>query len=363
MKDDMQTDSGPLLRMESITKTYAGVAANDRISFDVLEGEIHALLGENGAGKTTLMRVLYGMTSPDSGKIWWKGEEVAIASSRVAIQLGIGMVHQHFMLIPELTVVENVVLGLDTGKSPLLHLKQPAAHLQELSARFGLKVDPWARLKDLSTGERQRVEIMKTLYRGAHLLVLDEPTAVLTPGEVAELFHVLRSLRAEGHALVLITHKLNEVIELSDRVTVLRRGHSIATLKTSDSSRENLATLMVGRPVILQVDKRPPDPGEKSSELNRPLFRIVSTTTRFRMCPWACGRVKWWPSPVWPATGSVPWRMLSSDCAGSPQAASLWPGKRSRIAGPESWSRSMSGAFPKTGRLWDWHSPSQSARI
>ncbi len=256
-----------LLRMEAITKAFPGVLANDRVSLQVTEGEIHALLGENGAGKTTLMRILYGMTTPDSGTIWWCDQPVRIASSRDAIELGIGMVHQHFMLIPEFTVVENVVLGLRTARAPLLHLDGAAQRLKELSEQFGLQVDPWARVKDLSTGERQRVEIVKTLYRGAHLLVLDEPTAVLTPGEVGELFAILDGLRAQGHAVVLITHKLDEVMAISDRVTVLRDGRVIATVQTCDTRKEELAQLMVGRPVVFRIARQASRPGEMVIEI------------------------------------------------------------------------------------------------
>lgn len=251
-----------LLRMDAVTKVFPGAVANDRVTFEVREGEIHALLGENGAGKTTLMRILYGMTAPDAGTIYWRGAPVRISSSHEAIQMGIGMVHQHFMLIPEFTVLENVVLGSRTPRSPLLDLESPARRLEQLSRKFGLQVDPWARVKDLSTGERQRVEIIKALYRGAHLLVLDEPTAVLTPGEVDDLLRVLDSLRTEGHAVVFITHKLNEVMRLSDRVTVLRRGQTVATLNTCETSMSELATLMVGRPVVLQVERLPHAPGE-----------------------------------------------------------------------------------------------------
>jgi len=254
---------GALLRMEGITKTYPGVVANDVISFDVVEGEIHSLLGENGAGKTTLMRILYGLSRPDTGTLYWRGHPVEIATSQAAIKLGIGMVHQHFMLIPEFTVAENVVLGLHTARSPLLDMEGASKRLAELSERFGLRVEPQALVKDLSTGEHQRVEIMKALYRGAHLLVLDEPTAVLTPGEADELFAVLDSLRAQGHAVVFISHKLHEVMRISDRVTVLRRGRVVSTLNSCDTSREELATLMVGRPVVLQVERLPHAPGQE----------------------------------------------------------------------------------------------------
>jgi simple sugar transport system ATP-binding protein len=258
-----------LLRMEGITKTYPGVLANDCISFDVVEGEIHALLGENGAGKTTLMRILYGMSTPDTGTLYWRGQPVHISSSHRAIELGIGMVHQHFMLIPEFSVIENVVLGLHTGRSPLLDLQSAARRLEELSIRYGLHVEPWAMVKDLSTGERQRVEIVKALYRGAHLFVLDEPTAVLTPGEADDLFVVLDALRAQGHAVIFISHKLDEVMRISNRVTVLRRGCVVATVLTCDTTKEELATLMVGRPVVLRVERQPHQPGKFVIELDR----------------------------------------------------------------------------------------------
>jgi len=249
--------------MESITKVFPGVVANNSISFDVREGEVHALLGENGAGKTTLMRILYGMSSHDDGTIYWRGRPVEITSSQAAIELGIGMVHQHFMLIPEFSVIENVVLGLQTEQSPLLDLKSAARRLTELSLRCGLKVAPWTLVKDLSTGERQRVEIVKALYRDAHLLVLDEPTAVLTPGEATELFVVLDRLRDQGHAVVFISHKLDEVMRISDRVTTLRRGEVVSTVNTADTSKEELATLMVGRPVVFRVERRPHEPGDE----------------------------------------------------------------------------------------------------
>jgi len=252
-----------LLRMEAITKTYPGVVANDRISLEVVEGEIHALLGENGAGKTTLMRILYGMSTPDSGTLYWQGKPVEISTPQEAIRLGIGMVHQHFMLIPEFTVVENVVLGLHGARSPLLNLTGAAQRLEEFSERFGLRVDPGALVRDLSTGEQQRIEIVKVLYRGAHLLVLDEPTAVLTPGEIDELFAVLDGLRAEGHAVIFISHKLDEVLRISDRVTVLRRGQVVATVDTCETTKEELATMMVGRPVVLRVDRESHRPGKE----------------------------------------------------------------------------------------------------
>ena len=211
------------VEMRGITKRFPGVLANDHIDFEARAGEVHALLGENGAGKSTLMNILSGFYRPDEGEIFIEGRRAILRSPRDAINLGIGMVHQHFMLIPEFTVVENVALGLRTARSPLLDLAGTARRLEEFSERFGLRVEPGALVRDLSTGEQQRIEIVKALYRGAHLLVLDEPTAVLTPGEIDELFAVLDGLRAEGHAMVFISHKLDEVLRISDRVTVLRR--------------------------------------------------------------------------------------------------------------------------------------------
>jgi ABC-type uncharacterized transport system ATPase subunit len=251
----------PLLQMEDITKVYPGTVANNAVSFAVDAGEIHALVGENGTGKTTLMRVLYGMTTPDRGVIRWRGRPVQIGSSQDAIALGIGMVHQHFMLVSSFTVAENVVLGLREG-FPLLNLDAAARRLHRLSDQFGLQVDPWARVSSLSTGEQQRVEILKVLFWGAELLILDEPTAILAPSEVEGLFDVLRGLRAQGHAVVIITHKLCEVLELCDRATVLRDGQTVATVRVRETTREELVRLMVGRDVVQRLDKRPAQPGE-----------------------------------------------------------------------------------------------------
>jgi simple sugar transport system ATP-binding protein len=275
--------------MEAITKSFPGVLANDRVSFEVREAEIHALLGENGAGKTTLMRILYGMSRPDAGTITWRGEPVEIGSSRTAIELGIGMVHQDLQLIPEFSVVENVALGLRTASSPFLDLKSVARHLEEVSKQFGLPVEPWVRVNDLSNSEQQRLEIVRTLYRGADLLVMDEPTSILAPDERESLFSVLAGLRAEGRAVVFISHKIGEVLQLCDRVTVLRRGRVVTTVNTQDTSREELATLMVGRPVVLDVQRRPKQPGADvirveaasvDTDDHRHVIRDISLTVR-----------------------------------------------------------------------------------
>jgi simple sugar transport system ATP-binding protein len=247
--------------MTGITKRYPGVVASDDVRFDLRRGEVHALLGENGAGKSTLMNVLYGLTSPDEGEIRVRGERVEIASPSDAIALGIGMVHQHFMLIPVMTVAENIVLAIEpTAGGVLIDRAEAAARVREISDHFGLAVDPDAMVQDITVGMEQRVEILKALYRGAEILILDEPTAVLTPQETAELVAILRGLVAEGTSVIFITHKLNEVLDIADRVTVLRRGRYIATEPTAGATEQSLARFMVGRDVVLRVDKTPAHP-------------------------------------------------------------------------------------------------------
>jgi general nucleoside transport system ATP-binding protein len=223
---------------------------------------VHALLGENGAGKSTLMNVVYGLTSPDAGEIVFDGRPVAINGPTDAIRLGIGMVHQHFMLIPPLTVAENVILGHETARSGMLDLAEARVEVSELARRHRLEVDPAARAMDLAVGIQQRVEILKALYRGARLLILDEPTSVLTPPEAARLFDVVRNLTAQGTAVIFITHKLGEVMVIADRITVMRRGQVVADTTPAESGPSELARLMVGRPVLLRVDKKPARPGE-----------------------------------------------------------------------------------------------------
>lgn len=250
------------VELRGIVKRFPGVVANDHIDFDVKAGEVHALLGENGAGKTTLMRILYGLYQPDEGQILIDGRPVTIHSPSDSIRLGLGMIHQHFMLVPTLTVAENVALGLPSERGILLDLDRVAKRIRELSELYGLQVDPMAKVWQLSVGEQQRVEILKALYRGAALLILDEPTAVLTPKEVDDFFVILRRMAAEGHSLIFISHKLNEVLAFTDRVTVLRDGRVIKTLKTADTNRSELARLMVGREVLLRVDRPPVEPGK-----------------------------------------------------------------------------------------------------
>ena len=250
------------MKMVNIVKRFPGVLANDRVSFDVQAGEIHALLGENGAGKSTLMRQLYGLYHPDEGEVLINGQPQKFRSPADAIRAGIGMIHQHFMLVPALTVAENVALGLKSSREPRLDLDRVSARIRELAEKYGLKVDPEAYVWQLAVGEQQRVEIVKALYRGAALLVLDEPTAVLTPQEVNDLFVTLRQMACDGHALIFISHKLHEVLAISQRVTVLRDGRNVGTHPTAEMTKPALARLMVGREVILQYDIPRLQPGE-----------------------------------------------------------------------------------------------------
>lgn len=247
--------------MKDITKRFPGVVANDRVCFEARVGEIHALLGENGAGKTTLMNILSGFYRADEGEIYIYGEKVRIRSPRDALQLGIGMVHQHFRLVPALTVAENIVLGMKPMWNPVLNIGKVEKEIKELSERYGLKVDPNAKVWQLSMGERQRAEIIKVLYRGAKILILDEPTSVLTPQEVKQLFKTLVKLKEEGKTIIFITHKLQEVMEISDRVTVLRDGRVVGTVKTLETDVRKLARMMVGREVFLKLEKKPVQKG------------------------------------------------------------------------------------------------------
>jgi general nucleoside transport system ATP-binding protein len=246
--------------MRDIVKCFPGVRANSKVCFDVTNGEVHALLGENGAGKSTLMRQLFGLYQPDEGDIFVSGQRMTLRSPADAIRAGIGMIHQHFMLVPTLTVAQNVALGQPSTRAPLLDLGRVASRIRELSEEYGLKVDPRAYVWQLSVGEQQRVEIMKTLYRGARLIILDEPTAVLTPQEVDDLFATLRRMVTEGHSLVFISHKLNEVMAISDRVTVLRNGRVVGTSATRDVTRDELVRMMVGQELPVP-SSRPAEPG------------------------------------------------------------------------------------------------------
>jgi general nucleoside transport system ATP-binding protein len=254
------TGSPPLVVLENMTKRFPGVLANDRVSLELRAGEVHALIGENGAGKSTLMRVLYGMYPADEGRIVVRGQDAKIGSPRDAIALGIGMVHQHFVLVDPFTVTENIILG-EEG-SELLDLDEAQRRVADLAESYGFRVDPRAVVEDLSVGEEQRVEILKALYRGVEILILDEPTAVLTPSEAQDLFGNLRRLREAGRTIVFISHKLDEVLEIADRITVLRRGRVVGETTPAETTKAKLAEMMVGRPVLFRLEKPDVQPGD-----------------------------------------------------------------------------------------------------
>jgi len=252
MSDDARI---PLLEVRGLTKTFPGVVANEDVNFTLHEGEVHCLLGENGAGKSTLMNAVFGLYQPDAGQILLRGQPVAFSSSREAIAHGIGMVHQHFQLIPVFTVAENVILGNELRRGPLLDLDEARRRILEVGTRYGLHIDPDALVGDLSVGEQQRVELVKALFREADILILDEPTAVLTPGEVDDFFGVVRNLIEQGKSIIFITHKLREVLAVADRITVLRGGKVVGDADPAQATQQSLATLMVGRDVSFTIDK------------------------------------------------------------------------------------------------------------
>jgi len=266
----------PVIETRGITKRFPGVLANDRVDFTLEKGEIHALLGENGAGKTTLMNMLYGLYQPDEGEILVNGEAVEFHDPNDAIRQGIGMVHQHFMLIPVMTVTENIILGVERTRPPLAFLgklgrldrRSARNRIRELAEEYGLAVDPNATIQDLPVGSQQRVEIVKTLYRRADILILDEPTAVLTPQEADELFVIMRRLVERGVSIVFISHKLKEVLAVADRISVLRNGRLVGTTTPAQATRESLAEMMVGREVLLTVVKEEARPGEPVLQVN-----------------------------------------------------------------------------------------------
>lgn len=251
-----------VIEMRDITKRFGDFTANDHINLQVKKGEIHALLGENGAGKSTLMNMLAGLLEPTSGQILINGESVSIDSPSKAARLGIGMVHQHFMLVDAFTVAENIILGSETTKGGILDLKKATEEIKALSEKYGLSIDPSAKVADITVGAQQRVEILKTLYRGADLLIFDEPTAVLTPAEIAELLEIMRTLVKEGKSIILITHKLDEIRAVADTVTVIRRGQSIKTVPVAGATNDDLAEWMVGRSVSFKTEKIPANPKE-----------------------------------------------------------------------------------------------------
>ena len=252
-----------VIEMLHITKEFPGIKANDDITLQLKKGEIHALLGENGAGKSTLMSVLFGLYQPEAGEIRKNGQKVEITDPNVATALGIGMVHQHFKLVDVFTVLDNIILGAETTKLGFIQKKEARKKVEELSAHYGLKVDVDAKVEDITVGMQQRVEILKMLYRDNEILIFDEPTAVLTPQEIEELMQIMKNLAAEGKSILFISHKLNEIMEVSDRVTVLRKGRYIGTVNTCDTNKQELSNMMVGRPVQLEVVKDPAKPGEE----------------------------------------------------------------------------------------------------
>lgn len=260
----------PLIEMKDIVKVYGnGVVANQGVNFNVNKGEIHALVGENGAGKSTLMKILYGIERPTEGEIYVDGKKVELHSSSDAIDCNIGMVHQNFMLVPSFSVAQNVVLGAEPIKNGFIDQEEVIKITKELSDQFGLFVIPDAIVDSVNVGQRQRVEILKTLYRKAEILILDEPTAVLTPQETQDLFKAIRKLVSQGKTVIFITHKLREVKEISDRVSVMRKGHMVGTLETKDVTRKQLANMMVNREVFLDIDKPPVKRGEKRMEIKK----------------------------------------------------------------------------------------------
>ncbi|MDQ0195106.1 simple sugar transport system ATP-binding protein [Paenibacillus wynnii] len=265
---DSMSAAAPVVELKQITKRFPGIIANDSISLTLEKGEIHALLGENGAGKSTLMNIVFGLYQPDEGSIEIDGKPVIIDNPNKAIELGIGMVHQHFKLVEPFTVTENIVLGMEPKKGLKIDYKSASEQVRKLSEQYGLQVDPNAKIHDISVGMQQRVEIMKTLYRGADILIFDEPTAVLTPQEIIELMAIMKRLVAEGKSIILITHKLKEIMQISDRVTIIRRGKVIDTVQTSNTNPNELAEKMVGRGVTFKVDKQAPHVGQAVLKLN-----------------------------------------------------------------------------------------------
>lgn len=252
------------VQMKNITKVYSnGAMANKEVNFEVYKGEIHALMGENGAGKSTLMKMLFGLEQPTSGEIYVNGVKENLTSPTVAISKGIGMVHQHFMLVPSLTVAENMVLGMVPKKGMFIDFKKAVEITEEYSKKFNLEVDPKARVVDIPVGMKQKVEILKALVRGAKILILDEPTAVLTAQETTELFKELKNLKNQGYTIIFISHKLNEIVEITDRMTILRGGRSMGVYNTKDENPETISKLMVGRDVVLEVQKEKAKPTEE----------------------------------------------------------------------------------------------------
>lgn len=262
MEGSTLTKADIALELRGITKRFPGVVANDSISFQLKRGEIHALLGENGAGKSTLMSIVFGLYQPDEGEILVNGQKEVIDSPNKAIDLGIGMVHQHFKLVEPFTVTENIILGMEPKKGMKIDIKGASAQVKKLSEQYKLDVDPMATIESISVGMQQRVEIIKTLYRGADILIFDEPTAVLTPQEISELLEIMRRLVAEGKSIVLITHKLKEIMEIADTCTIIRRGKVIESVEVAKTNPQELAEKMVGKAVNFKTEKQAAKPGD-----------------------------------------------------------------------------------------------------
>ena len=334
--------------MRGITKRFPGVLASDHVDFDVKSGEVHALLGENGAGKSTLMKILYGLYHPDEGEILLNGKPVRISSPTDSINLGIGMIHQHFMLVQTLTVAENVALGLPSSRGALTDLDRVSKRIVELADIYGLKIDPAAYIWQLSVGQQQRVEIIKALYRGAALLILDEPTAVLTPQEVDELFVIMNQMVKDGHALIFISHKLHEVVEISHRVTVLRDGRKIGTRPTSETTKQDLANWMVGREIGFTPDRGKVECGESRLQLEQ-MYPAAVTAAR-RVCAVSalkCVRVRFWALRASPATVNANWLKPSQACARSPADKSFWKARMSPALLPADLTDRMLSYIPE----------------
>jgi general nucleoside transport system ATP-binding protein len=271
-----------IVEMKNIRKSFPGVVACDDIDFQVRKGEIHALLGENGAGKSTLMNILFGLYQQDQGEIYLRGEKVNISNPNIANDLGIGMVHQHFKLVHNFTVTENIILGIEPIRALMVDTRSASARIKDLSERYGLNVDPEAKIEDVSVGMQQRVEILKMLYRDAEILIFDEPTAVLTPQEVIELMKIMRGLIEEGKTIILITHKLKEIMAIADRCTVIRWGKVVGTVNVSETNEEKLAEMMVGRKVLFDLNKKEANPREEVLRIENLTVKSSSGTHGLR---------------------------------------------------------------------------------